>query len=199
MADDEDEEEREQLRRLAEMRAHALANPNLEMRAQFEAMLAAQRDRDSKPVTVDEIAALPDEVLSDRLAGRLFTVVSADRSDLMSRPPLIRSWYTTKHFENEVMNGGLHQFFMNTDDEWYWMLVVDGYRSLGLPEVAELIETRILPVARDERPLRASLTNIVKVSKSYAQSCLPALDDLIGEHDERRQQVARENPQLFAI
>jgi len=156
------------------------------------------RRRDLLPLSVEEICRLSDEDLYDRLAGRLFMVVPFDVEGFKRQDPLVRAWYTTAHFEIDVMNGGLDQFFRNTDEvgEAYWALVVEGYDALGLEEVRNLIENRILPAARLAQKFRAQIDN---AEDDYPEADVEQFDELIEDHENARMRLVRAHPEAFTI
>jgi hypothetical protein len=195
----EDDEVR--FRELMERRARLLAELDPAVIERWRAERPEEERRDSVPLTVEEIRLLSDDDIHDRLVGRLFTVVPHDVAGLKRQHPLVRAWYTTKHFEGEVMNGGLHQFFCNTDEagEPYWELVLEGYDTLELHDVRIVIEDQVLPVARSEQALRASIAGTLDFSRSYGLTALRQLDGLIEVQDDVRNQVVRAHPEAFAI
>jgi hypothetical protein len=60
-------------------------------------------------------------------------------------------------------------------------------------------EDRVLPVARSEQPLRASIGGTLDFRRSCRQTALRELDGLIEVHDDVHNQVVRGHPEAFAI
>jgi hypothetical protein len=186
----------EVLWRLELARGRPLTEGEREMVVQALATRHEMDGADGMPLTVVEIGFLSTDDLFDRILERVFTVVDGDPAALRRYDPRLSAWYLLRLFEGDVMNGGLHQFFCNNEDEEVWALIVEAYRYLGLAEVAAALEERILPVAREERPLRATARGF---GDTYERSRLPALDDLIDEHLDVLERLVRGNPDVFAI
>jgi hypothetical protein len=161
----------ERLERWRKRGVPALGDQDLPVKA---GAMRAELDRvNAIPLTVEEIEWLPSEDLFDRVLGRVFTVVDGDPAALRRCDPRLRAWYLLRLFEGDVMNGGLHQFFCNNEDEEGWALVVEAYRYLGLAEMAGALDEVILPIAREERPLRAAVANSPTSGDTYDRSRSP--------------------------
>jgi hypothetical protein len=74
-------------------------------------------------------------------------------------------------------------------------IIEDGL-ALGLHDVRAVIEDQVLPVARRARAVRAEIDNALS---SYPETDLGELDELIEVHDQARNQVVRDHPEMFAI
>lgn len=153
------------------------------------------------PLTVDETASLDGERLDDRVWVRTAYVVDiADPAAIAAQHPLVRAYITTRMFEWEIGNGGLHQWFFNHSRPEELRLVLEGYDTLGRPQVRRLIEESIAPVAADEAEWRSGLHDgrIETFFNSYPETDLSRFDEQVGWHDEERFAILREHPELFA-
>jgi hypothetical protein len=108
---------------------------------------------------------------------------------------------TSRLFEWEVMNAGLHQYFFNNPDPGLLDLVLDGYRLLRLDDQASVVREVVAPLAEREAGWRDSLRDgtIETFMASYVESALPELDDRIEAHDAERIRFVRSHPDAFAV
>ena len=164
----------------------------------FAARVRAQRET---PLTVEEISSLDGDQLDDRVWMRTAHVVDiSDLAVLAKQHPLVRAYITTRMFEWEIGNGGLHQWFFNHQRPEELALVLEGYDTLGRTEVRVLLEELVAPIAADEDEWRESLRNgrLETFFDSYPETDLAQLDEQVGWHDEERFAILRANPELFA-
>ena len=114
--------------------------------------------------------------------------------------PDVAAYLSTRIFEWEVGNGGLHQYFFNFSDPDHLGLVLDGYSRLGLEDVRRVVEEVVAPVASAEAQWRQSLRDgtIDTFFGSYVESRLPEYDDRIDCHDVERLRLVRARPDKFA-
>jgi hypothetical protein len=169
-------------------------------RLKSELLARRARRRDPYLLTEEDIASLDDSKLDDRVWSRLVSRVDpADLETLRTLPPEVRAYLTTRLFEWEVGNGGLHQYFFNYPSPDLLALVLDGYSHLGLHDARQVVEEIVAPVAETERTWRESLRDgtIEGFFGSYPESLLPDYDNRIVMHDDIRVQHVRAHPQLF--
>ena len=153
------------------------------------------------PLTVEEIATLPDEALGDRVWLR--SVAYADTGDPESLLRLhagVRAYLATHLFEWQVGNGGLHQYFFNFPSPQLLQVVLDGYSFLGLDDVRALLDVAVHPLAAREQEWRESLRDgrIETFFGSYPETQLSQFDNQVGFHDKQRIAYVRGHPELFA-
>lgn len=88
-----------------------------ELISKLKADEARRTEAAKRELTVEEFRATPTGELADRIFREILKGVSRESADslFLSAPPLIRSVYTLPLLDNEVSNGGFHQFFWNTD------------------------------------------------------------------------------------
>jgi hypothetical protein len=164
------------------------------------ASFSEARSSAETPITMEEIASLPDEELDDRLWLRLSTVVDFfDAPKLRAADPDVAAYLATRLFEWEVGNGGLHQYFFNYPDPDHFAVVLDGYTRLGLAERRRLLEEAVAPLAGAEAEWRESLRDgtIETFFESYPGSGLADHDDCVGDHDAERLRLVRSSPEKF--
>ena len=152
-------------------------------------------------LTVDELASLPPSRLDDRVWTRLVQLVDVDSpTALRSEDPDIAAYLSTRLFEWQVMNGGLHQYFFNYPDPDQLDVVLDGYDRLGLHEVRATIEATVAPIANREAEWRESLRDgrIETFFGSYGTTELDALDEHVQMFDHVRIERIRAHPERFA-
>ena len=150
---------------------------------------------------VEEIGSLPDDELDDRVWLRLTHLVDpSDHASLQREDPDVAAYLSTRLFEWEVGNGGVHQYFFNFPSPDLLAVVLEGYSRLGLDETRQLVEDVVAPLAREEAAWRDSLRDgtIESFFDSYVASRLPEYDDRIGFHDGERISLVRSNPKTFA-
>ena len=119
---------------------------------------------------------------------------------LQAYPPVVRAFIGTGHFESEVGNGGLEQYFFNCEDEpWLLEAALDGYDLLGLSDVRQVIVDRVLPVAMadDEKARRERERR--HPGDGWGPSALDDLDDLIDDHTDLRVALIRSDPSAFGL
>jgi hypothetical protein len=169
-------------------------------RLKAELLARRARRRDPYLLTEADIASLDDTDLDDRVWSRLVAHLDPDDPEaLMAQPAGVRAYVTTRLFEWEVGNGGLHQYFFNHPDPDLLALVLDGYTHLGLPNARRIVEELVAPVAEAEHAWRESLRDgtIETFFGSYPESRLPGYDDRIVMHDDVRVRYVRAHPELF--
>ena len=152
-------------------------------------------------LTVDELSSLPPSRLDDRVWTRLVQLVDLNSpTALRSQDPEVAAYLSTRLFEGEVMNGGLHQYFFNHPDPDLLDVVLDGYDQLGLHEVRATIEASVAPIANREAKWRESLRDgrIETFFDSYGTTELDALDEHIQLFDHVRIERIRAQPERFA-
>lgn len=152
-------------------------------------------------LTVDELSSLPPSRLDDRVWTRLVQLVDLNSpTALRSQDPEVAAYLSTRLFEWEVMNGGLHQYFFNYPDPDLLDVVLDGYDRLGLHEVRATIEATVAPIATREAEWRESLRDgrIETFFDSYGTTELNALDEHVQLFDHVRIERIRAQPDRFA-
>jgi Domain of unknown function (DUF4375) len=156
---------------------------------------------ESTALTVEHIVSLSDAELDDWLWTRLCRVVDGSAASIAALPEPQQAYYSTRLFEWEVMNGGLHQYFFNHPKPELLDLVLDGYRLLRLDAQAAEVREVVAPLAEREASWRESLRDgtIGTFMESYAASALPQFDDRIEKHDADRLRFVRGQPGDFAI
>ncbi len=154
----------------------------------------------STALTVEDIVSLSDTELDDWLWIRLSGVVDGSAATIAALPEPHRAYYSTRLFEWEVMNGGLHQYFFNHPEPELLDLVLDGYRLLRLDAQAAMIRELVAPLAEREASWREALRDgtIESFMESYAESALPQFDERIEQHDADRVRFVRGQPGDFA-
>lgn len=152
-------------------------------------------------VSVDEIERLPNEDLDDRVWSRLASLVDYfDAAQLQGQDPDVAAYLSTRVFEWEVGNGGLHQYFFNFRDPDHLAAVLQGYSRLHLEEARRVVEEVVAPIASEEAAWREALRDgsIETFFGSYVESRLPEYDDRIEFHDNERIELVRAHPAKFA-
>lgn len=153
------------------------------------------------PTTVDELVSLPPARLDDRVWLRLTRLVDyGNPAALRSDSSDVAAYLSTRLFEWEVMNGGLHQYFFNFPDPDLLSVVLDGYTHLGLHDARTTLEHTIAPIAAREAEWRESLRDgrIETFFDSYGSSELEGLDLRIEVFDHVRVALIRSRPENFA-
>jgi hypothetical protein len=153
------------------------------------------------PTTVDELVSLPPARLDDRVWLRLSRLVDyRNPAALRSDSSDVAAYLSTRLFEWEVMNGGLHQYFFNFPDPDLLSVILDGYTHLGLHDARTTLEHAIAPIAAKEAEWRESLRDgrIETFFDSYGSSELEALDLRIEVFDHVRVALIRTRPDSFA-
>lgn len=154
-----------------------------------------------EPLTVAEIEALPPDRLDDRVWMRWYHLVNpGDPNALRQTDPDVAAYLSTRLFEWEVMNGGLHQYFFNYPDPDVLKLVLAGFDRLGLEETRAAIEQVVAPIAACEAEWRESLRDgrIETFFDSYEDTALDGLDGIVEDHDHIRVALVRAHPEKFA-
>jgi Domain of unknown function (DUF4375) len=158
-------------------------------------------DTSNSPITVDEITALSDDDLDDRVWLRTCSLVNYwDSAQVRALDPDVAAYISTRLFEWEVGNGGLHQYFFNFPDPEHLAVVLDGYSRLGLDDVRRIVEELFAPIAAVEAEWRESLRDgtIETFFDSYVESRLPEFDDRVEFHDSERIRHVRSTAEKFA-
>ena len=153
------------------------------------------------PTTEEELLALPPSQLDDRVWLRLTRLVDyGNPGALRAENADVAAYLSTRLFEWEVMNGGLHQYFFNFPDPDLTSLVLEGYTHLGLHDARATLEQAIAPIAARESEWRESLRDgrIETFFDSYGESELEALDADIEVFDHVRVALIRAEPESFA-
>jgi hypothetical protein len=168
--------------------------------ASFRQFIQGTRRMAETPVTAEMIVGFPDSKLDDHVWLRLNSRVDMDSRDVIEAlHPLVLAYLATRMFDWEVGNGGLRQYFLNFEGRpWFLPFVLDGYTTLGLDDQRRVIEERIIPVASSGKERRIRSRDRRDFGRRpLRRSQLDELNDLIGEHDEVRVALIRENPELF--
>jgi hypothetical protein len=149
----------------------------------------------------------PSEVVVEEVLGRIGA--EPERESLARFPRGVGWVYATVQLENEVFNGGFHQYFWNTAGALI-DLAIAGYEAFECPQHAD-VARRASRVAsrelnrsktRDHETVRHWLSAF---QESEKQSSLERLDkewyglDQIEQISIRRNDAIRQKPKLYAM